>query len=267
MTIFGVTRAGIIQHFSVDNNVTDLTNKATTQHNLSILLGIINAYYIGNIIGFGVSMLLPSNFSYIFGFISAMTIYHLYTGIKSVNSIILDEFNIQRMYILCDEFIKNKKVISPNQVYLKEKMIFRDVRNIHFCQKTLEFLIVNEGNDDEYLMDLIRIYKNQKFFCYAVKRFNICKLSYYYELNVSLRIDSDNSDIFLAFLYAVELNQVLIETMDFKNIIFKMEETLKYIDEIKVKEVVEEMKLLGWMTNFSILEEKYCRYQILYKSN
>lgn len=41
MTVFGVTRAGIIQHFAINNNVIDITNKSTTQHNLSVLLGII----------------------------------------------------------------------------------------------------------------------------------------------------------------------------------------------------------------------------------
>ena len=40
ITILGVTRAGIIQHYSMENNVVDITNKSTTQHNLSVLLGI-----------------------------------------------------------------------------------------------------------------------------------------------------------------------------------------------------------------------------------
>ena len=45
ITVFGVTRAGILQHFSVENNLVDITNKSTTQHNLSVLLGNIFFYY------------------------------------------------------------------------------------------------------------------------------------------------------------------------------------------------------------------------------
>jgi hypothetical protein len=44
-----------------------------------------------------------------------------------------------------------------------------------------------------------------------------------------------------------------------------LKENMLFIEKIEKKSFFDEIKLKGWSSNFSILEEKYCRYHILYK--
>jgi hypothetical protein len=245
--------------------VTDLTNKATTQQNLSMLIGKFSIYLLGNLIGFAISLLFPQSFPFVFSTISLITIYHLYTGIKSANSIIFEEFNLQRFYIFCEEYLDNKNILSPLQVYRKESMYFRGMKHIWFCKKSLDFVLKNSSErENQYLIDLLTLFRNERFFCYVVKYFSIQEVSFKYKIFISQRVDSDCSDILLSFLFAVRLDRML-NKLNNNEIVKTIKENLKFIEEINIKEIIEEMRNLGWIINFSILEEKYCRYHIIYK--
>jgi hypothetical protein len=57
----------------------------------------------------------------------------------------------------------------------------------------------------------------------------------------------------------------MLNKLNNNDIIKAIKENLEFIEEINNKEIIEEMRNLGWIINFSILEEKYCRYHIIYK--
>ena len=93
-----------------------------------------------------------------------------------------------------------------------------------------------------------------------------------YIISTFLRVNADNNDIFWAFLFTVRLNQLIenfkmnSKIISYPEITELIEENINYIDELDKKHLLEKLKNLGWILNFSHLEEKYSRYHLLYKN-
>ena len=87
-----------------------------------------------------------------------------------------------------------------------------------------------------------------------------------------LKIDADNQDIFLAFLYAFKIKYMLAQQSnltDFDNqeSLFLLKETcLQYINNLDLKMIIEQMKNYGWIFDLSALEAKYLRYHMVFKN-
>jgi hypothetical protein len=220
--------------------------------------------YLGNLLGFAISYYIKPNTIATFGIVGLLTAYNLVTSKYSVNSIALDDFNPQRIFYFCEEYIHNKIMLTPHEISKKEKMIFNKLKNISFTEHSLDFFINRERNA-EYVVDLFEIFSDKRYFCYVKKFFSVSKLRMDYQIYMSLRVDADNNDLFLAYLFAIKLMNLLNNETKQKDIIKLIKENIIFIQNLEKKVMFEEIKLKGWSSNFSILEERYCRYHILYK--
>jgi hypothetical protein len=256
-------RTAIIENLAKENNIVDLTNKQALQNNISILLG--------NLIGFAFSFMIPLNsFGSVFTLLSLISIFNCYTAIKSIRYIDFNYLNAQRMCILSEEFLNNKNFLSPEEVSKRETIRYSKYNNLNFCCRSPENII--KSDNQLYLVQLFNIFREKNFFVIVKKKYSLLKMKTEYIISTFLRVNADNNDIFWAFLFSVRLNQ-LIENFKLQNkkisypdITELMEENINYIDELDKKHLLEKLKNLGWILNFSHLEEKYSRYHLLYKN-
>lgn len=205
---------------------------------------------------------MPLNTISTFLFVGSLSLVNLKIFEKSMRCIILDDFNPQRLYYFCEEYIKNNNMLTPIEINKKERMFFRKLNLISFSEHSLDYIIKNE-NDGDYIVELFEIFKDKRYFCYVKKYYSCSKLSYDYKIFVCLRVDADNHDLFLSYFLAIKLKIILKISNKLQDIIETIKQNLNDFHEKKT--FFEELKLKGWSTNFSILEERYCRYHILYK--
>jgi len=258
-----ISRTAITAHFSKNNNVVDLSNKYGLQHNISIL--------VGNLIGFFCSFIFPiNNFTPTFCFLSLISLINIYTVFKSVSSFTLSDFNFQKMCIFCEEYVNTGTVISTEEVKKKEKIFYRNNKNIYFCNTSPEHII--KIDHQLFIIHLFDMFKDRNYFVMPQKRFCLGTMSSVYRIYTFLRLNADNNDIFFAFLYTIRLNILLsekkghIKKISYEEIIETMNKNQIYIDEIDKKALIEKMKSAGWVMNFGVLEEKYSRYHMMFKT-
>jgi len=185
----------------------------------------------------------------------------------------LSDLNFQRAVMVCLEYINsgNKKLLSPEEVVQREKIIFRKFKGIKFCHCSPEIILKSEKLG--YIIRIMDIFKEKKFIVYVKKR-NLLQLFGLrkYTIYTFLKVNADNNDIFLAFLLSVKINLMLHESkkktigINYKDISAIIEEANLWLDELDKKFIFSEMKYLGWNMNFNNLEEKFYRYHMLIKS-
>lgn len=260
-----LSRTIILNNFSVSHNVSDITNKYSLQQNIAI--------FVGNLLGFGVSILIPQTFGYTFSLLSLLAVLNMKISITSLKYIKLSELNFQRAALLCLEFINsgNKKVLSPEEIVSREAIVFSKLNGLNFCQSSPEIILKSEKTG--YIIRIIDIFKEKNFIVYVKKRkflglVGLRKFNIY----TFLKVNADNNDIFLAFLLSVKINLMLQETkkstiaINYKDISAIIEKATLWLEELDKKHLFNEMKNLGWNMNFSGLEEKFYRYHMLIKS-
>ncbi len=260
-----LSRTIILNNFSVSQNVSDITNKYSLQQNIAI--------FIGNVLGFGLSIIIPHTFGYTFSLIGLLAILNLKISINSLKFVKLIDLNFQRTVLICLEYINsgNKKILSPQEMVQREKIIFRKFKGLKFCYCSPEIILKSEKLG--YIIRIIDIFKEKNFIVYVKKKKFLgfigsrkCKIYTF------LKVNADNNDIFLAFLLSVKIDLMLYNSkknpfgLNYKDISAIIEEANIWLDEIDKKFLFNEMKNIGWNMNFSCLEEKFYRYHMLIKS-
>jgi hypothetical protein len=155
-------------------------------------------------------------------------------------------------------------MLTPQEVNKKERMIFNKLNSVYFSEYSLDHIIRNEKNG-EYIVQLFEIFQDKKFFCYIKKSFSLRRMKYTYKIYICLRVDADNHDLFLSYLLAIKLKILMVGDIKNEKIVMIINENMNYILSLEKKTFFEEIKLKGWSTHFSILEERYCRYHLLFK--
>jgi hypothetical protein len=254
------TRTGIHNHFCKEKNITDLQNKFVAQNNLS--------FVIGNLVGIGISLMFEFTTYFVFTTIATLSAFHTISSLRSNGQVYLLDFNFIRAYYLCKEIIENKTVIDPLSVNKKESSWFLKIKYIHFCNSPFESIFNMEKRID-YMDKLFNIFHEHKFFTYVKACYSAFKMKVKYHIYTFLRVDAENNDIFLAFLFTIklhlELNCPVIGKNDDTNdkIINNIQDNLIYMDTMDKKDIFHQMREKGYDMNFNLLEEKYIRYQIL----
>jgi hypothetical protein len=252
------SRTAINNHFALQNNITDLTNKLFAQNNF--------AFIIGNVIGVIISINFSLTFNFAFGSIIFFSTLHLITAHLSVKSITLHGLNLQRAYYLGVEYLNSKTILDPIVVRNKETLIFRKLNFLHFCNFPLEKIIYTEKNV-QYIDSLINLFEEFKFLIYVKYSYSYTMKRWKYKIYSFLRLDAENSDIFISFIYSISLYNKLNEhtNINTDNILNIISENLKTLRTINKTELIKEIKEKGWETDFKLLENKYMRYHVLYK--
>jgi len=161
-----------------------------------------------------ISLFLKIEFSTTLPTLLFLSICNLYFVHKSIEKINLNDLNPQRAFYILKEYLNTHKIEDPEIINTKEKLIFNKLKNLRFCNYPLEKIIKKE-KDDEYIDALFKLFKNHKFFVYVEKnkKFSIFNRGNRnnYKVYTFLRLDADNGDILMAFLYSVKVLNELNE--------------------------------------------------------
>jgi hypothetical protein len=268
------TRIGISNHFCKENNITDLTNKYIAQSNL--------AFIIGNLTGLFISINLPQPYSFplIFSVVMGFTLLHILSGYKSVEQVSLNTLNFQRAYLLGNEILETHKIISPEMILKKESLFFKNDGHIKFCNFPMEYLLKSEKNI-KLANNLFDMFKEYPFFCFVkIKKHYTPKKLFrrrnksekMYRIYTYMKLEAENGDILLAFLFTLQLSKFLeLLTKASKTditedkIIELIQNTQEQINKINKTQMLHDLRTQGWNTNFHSLETEYMRYHLLIK--
>lgn len=132
------SRAAIHLHLCKENNLADLTAKSATQTTAACLGGTV----IGTIAGYN-SITYSAGLFYFLGF----SLVHLFSCYKGLSYIELKTLNPQRLDILLKEYNKNKTILTPEEVSLKENILFpyKTSDLIIGSQKIFEKFVTGDG--------------------------------------------------------------------------------------------------------------------------
>lgn len=258
-----ISRTIILNSYTVSHNISDITNRYSLQQNIGI--------FVGNILGFGISFIIPHTFFYTFSLLTFLAVLNIKVSVNSLKYIKLPELNFQRAIIFCLEYVQSgcKKVICPEEMLNKESILFKGFSNIKFCHSSPEIILNCQKTG--YVVRIIDIFKGKNFIIYVKKRKILGLLGLKkFDIYTFLKVNADNNDIFLAFLLSVKINLMLEEqkalNVNYKVISNIVEKATIWLDEIDKKHLFNDMKNAGWNLNFNILEEKFYRYHMLIKS-
>ncbi len=248
-----ISRTVIIENLAKENNLADLSNRLALHNNISMLCG--------NLLGLGFSLLIPlNNFATTFSVLFGISLYNIYTSYRCLKYVEFNHFNFQRLSILLEEYLISGNILTPAEVSKKETIIYAKYSNIKFCQESPEIII--HSDNKLYIVKSFNLFRDRNFFLYVKKCFNLKKLKYEYTISTFLRVNAENTDILMAFIFTIRLNQNLKSNLEIEDLI---EENFTFLDEFDKKHFIEKLKNAGWSLNFSCLEEKYSRYHLLFK--
>lgn len=229
----------------------DVSNKYNLQNNIALLTG--------NLVGLCFSLLLPHSFTPTFLLLLSISCYSMFASYRCIKYIIINEFNFQRLSVFCENYINDGKLLSPDEISNKERLVYNKYNCISFCTESPEMILKYDNYD--YLVKLIDLFRDRNYFVYIHKK----KLSGY-KVYTFLRVSADNNDIFFAFLFTIRMKMMLSKNASDEDILKTMEKNILFTDEIDKKMLFEKMKTLGWALNFNTLEENYVRYHMLFKN-
>lgn len=215
---------------------------------------------IGNIIGVLISVYCTFTSTFVYSLIGGLSILYIWAGYKSIEEIHLRDLNKYRAYFVCEEYFLKGHVPGYEAVNLREGGKFFKLKGFNFCNYSMEKTIGKE-KDVEYCLNLTEIFKDYKFFSYVKVRHGLIKRKLTYDIHTYLRVDADNQDIFLAFMFTVKLYKCLKESGE--NVLNVIKKCLDYISNVNKSEIFEEMRVKGYDLHFNLLEENYMRYQII----
>jgi hypothetical protein len=255
------SRTAVIEFFSKQSNIVDLSNKFSLQNNVALLLG--------NLIGFGISLLIDiTKFQILFPVLCGFSIINILTSIQAIKYINFDYFNFPRICIFLEEYFKTGIVLNPEEVGKREpKLFYYNFRNFHFAQKSADKIL--KINDNNYIVHLFELFREKNYFI-LVKRNRRGEI----KVNTFLRVSAVDNDIYLAFLSSIrfiilakEMRKVEKGDFTYEKIFDLLEKNQNFIDnELDKKGLLDKMKNAGWLLQFSQLEDRYTRYHLFFKN-
>ncbi len=252
------SRTGINNHFCKENNITDLSNKHLAQNNFSFL--------IGSAIGLGISTCISMKFAQVFPVLLFLSIFHFVYAQISCQQIFLSDMNPQRAFYISMNYIKNEILLDPRTVNQKEKLLFSKLNFLKFCSYPLENIIKREKNN-LFMDQVLLLFKDHKFLAYVDPHKTLIMRRNKHKVYTFVRVDAESIDIFLAFLFSIRLHES-IKNRKFTDdkLLSNIKENLEWVTKIDKKHLAHQLKEKGWDSNFHLLEEKYMRYQMLFKN-
>lgn len=235
--ITGATRATLNKHFSIIENMGDVTAKGYTQGIAGWLLGMS--------LGIGISMLPGMQPASPGVFLSVFCLggVHLFASYKALSLVNLNTLNMQRTCILLDEFITNRQILSPDEVRKREKIILRP----HFVSQAK----IHLGSSVPYITSstfelekLLEIFKGEKYLL------NFGQNGRGKDVFIVLHISANSLEILKAFFNGYYLATQTLQTRnDLSNLTESLEFTRKHFS-IFLPKLVEH----GWNTKNILLQ-------------
>ena len=237
--------------------MTVLNNKFTNQVNLCLLSG--------NILGFGISFIIPPTFVANMVVITSMAAMVAYFAVKSLQTTIFPIMNPQMASILINHYIETGEILDPTRVNRLEWIVNPYHWNINFGNKTPTMLI----NDrlQEKIVHLVDIFRDFPFFLHFKRKFSFVKMRYVYTINVFLELNANDFDVFCAYFLAIKVSKQLTTKMTDLEIINIIRDTVENFNLENMTQITSTMESLGWRLEMSNLEKDYNRYWMLIKES
>lgn len=116
-SIAGGTRAALMNHFAVNNNISDLATKEGMQETTVSILGLCIGLYISALINSSQYQLQLSWLIFII-----LTIIHIIANINAMRGLVFRTLNKQRALILITHYMRYNNILSPQQVAQSESV-------------------------------------------------------------------------------------------------------------------------------------------------
>lgn len=113
----GASRAALTQHFSKADNFGDVNAKDGSQEMFVEILGS----GLGMIVS---DLALESDHATKWAIFSAFTLLHVYANVRACRSVCLNTFNRQRVHIVVDQWIRNRTILTPEEVQEREQTVY-----------------------------------------------------------------------------------------------------------------------------------------------
>ena len=235
-SIAAVCRTGVYLSIAKKDNLVDLTLKHQNQSNVSIL--------IGNALGFLTTYIFSLDFSSTLAIMVVGTIGAFYFTIRANKYLVINHFNLQRIYHLCKFYIRENKIASPTSVSKCETLLFNK-NTIHFCTLNPNFLTFQDKN---LFLGSLNVFEKENFICFPKMKFNFKLMKYEYHVYTFLRINYKNIDILKAMMCTVKLEESL--NTNWNDELKQIKLALEYVNENIKDDIIEKLAVLDWKTDF-----------------
>jgi len=198
---------------------------------------------------------------------------HLTFAHLSNRNINLLDLNLQRAYYLVKEYLKENIILDPTVISQRESLIFNKLNFLSFCEHSIE-KVINKKKYDRHLDDFISLFKDMKYITFVDKKYSYIKRKYEFKLYTYLRLDAENMDILMAFIYSISLHEMIndkfgkintnIKINDINESILELiQNNHTKINKINKNNLSNQLRDKGWNVNFRLLEDKYMRYHMI----
>lgn len=243
-------RVGILSHFSKNNNISDLQNKSNAQGNASFVLGTL--------LGMGASFLIPQTQQKVIGSISLASLLYVLFAYKSIEKVILPQLNFSRGVILLKQYFDTGKIMSLEEVNKKEGVFVKRIPNMHFASCGLDHICAKVNNDQDYLTQILNLYKENNFICYVEPR-----KKFGFDIYTVIEKNADSNDVLMALLYTVKMHSDLTKMglgMTKEKVIRVAQENIDFVKRFDKLEFVKQLKEMGY-SKTNLLETNFLRYE------
>ncbi|XP_061567652.1 RUS1 family protein C16orf58 homolog [Cololabis saira] len=117
----GATRAALTVHQARRDNMADISAKDGSQETLVNLAGLLVSLIL--------IPLVTDNPGLTLGLFFFFTILHLFANYKAVRSVVMDTFNEARLFIVLQQYLKDKRILSPLEANQREPVFFEFVKS------------------------------------------------------------------------------------------------------------------------------------------
>ncbi|KAM6905128.1 RUS family member 1 [Xenentodon cancila] len=151
----GATRAALTVHQARRDNMADISAKDGSQETLVNLAGLL--------ISFILIPLVTDNPGLTLSLFFFFTILHLFANYKAVRSVVMDTFNEARLLIVLQQYLKDKRILSPPEANRREPVFFEfeksapiklGVRLQDIVQSPEELNVALKDNNMPYLLGI-----------------------------------------------------------------------------------------------------------------
>lgn len=248
----------IDQCLALNNNLADIATKFAAQSMIGTILG----YFFG----FGLSMVISiGSISTVLPIIACGTAINLFIARYALRTISMDYLNSQKMDILINQYLKDGKILTPDEMAKKEKLI--PILNMH------KRVVVGEEPINKPLKRLeptqipiiLKEFDQGKFMCFPTKslfltllhkfnsNFNPVKIKIYYYKGATY------PEVIRGYLFAARMQDNLKHGLELKEAI---DEAFNSFKNETSKEFNNKLLAAGWNLDYVYISHDKYQYAI-----
>ena len=196
----GATRAAMTSHFALQNNFADLAAKEGAQETAVNLVGLVG--------GMLLSKYLEGHLVLTWAMFLFLTAIHIISNYMAVRSLALRSLNLQRAWILVNNFLEKRELLDPYQVSLREQIFWPSLfevlwgNNLGLKELQLGASIEKTVDKDDFARLLLSSNEGKDTYILNIKRMQPKKYLPEFCVLVSFHKNVNNYHVLRAFFHA-----------------------------------------------------------------